>query len=268
MCEPADLQLPAHVRNFADALSCVPAVASVRLGGSRGGRDWDLLAYLRPSFTWQSLARALPPGTETARFSPTLPTALGEASLSHPEGTVDCAFVDLRRLEWSARNSRRGRFSLLPMARSLEGMPSYVLEAEEALAAPLSGPSLAPSSPPAPLVTEGRAWWAGRAALSLLIAEDSLRVGDPLTAGAHCASALWSVSHHRALGAGWYLPGKRLLVTTVDAETRAIAAAVVAEGPAAEQLVGALRDRLELTAEQGLAWARAAAESGPEDKDD
>jgi hypothetical protein len=212
--------LPAPVAALAAQLVRVPGAVAVVLGGSRAtgaarpDSDWDLGLYYRASEHTLDPAdvRALGHDGYVSALGEWGPIVHGGAWLTVGGLAVDVLFRDLDIVERRLADARRGAYEVLDQRGSIVGAPTYVLAGELAVAEQLHGEPLPRPEFPAALATTARERWSGRAAVSLLFAEEHERAGDALAATGMLVDATLSVAHARlAARRDWVLGEKRLI---------------------------------------------------------
>lgn len=263
-------ELPGEVGDVVEALATHRDQRGVVLGGGRGesgdtapGRDWDLLVYVEPGHLGRLDFTGRLNGFDVSP-TPNMPFVCAEGAVRLDDGdAVEVLFVDTALVRASAEASRRGSFTLCPMARLISGMPSYVVEAEivrGVLCAP-EAPAV-PTEPPQALIEAATSWWHGRASLSLLLAGDCTAKDDPLAASAHLLAAAQSFAHVVGLRSGWYLPAKSFVTRTLRSWPGGERALALLAARPSSQGIRELGDLMGLTEASGLAWAEVGRERG------
>lgn len=267
----ASFNPPECVMRVVEALATHLDQRGVVLGGGRGetgdmgpGRDWDLFVYVEDAAMSDRLDfTSRIDGFRVAR-TPNMPFVCAEGGVQLASGdAVDVLFVDIGLVHESVNNSRRGSFSLCPMARLISGMPSYVVEAEIALGIECSdGVPAVPANPPDALVVAASSWWYGRASLSFLLAGDSIKKSDSLATTAHLLAAAQSFCHRIGLQNGWYLPSKAFVSRALKSRPYGEQVLGVLGGRPSAESVLAVGEILGLSERAGLAWAAEGRERG------
>lgn len=216
MPEPA---LPDAIARLASALSGLPAVKAVVLGGSRAtgthrpDSDWDFGVYYRRShgsFDPDDLRRLGYDG-HVSELGEWGPIVHGGAWLTVEGTPVDILFRDLDTVEGWLRDAEQGRFQVLVQNGSVVGAPTYVPVGELALCQPIDGEVPRPTFPDA-LAASAAAWWDGRARVSLMFAQRHAETGDAVCCTGMLVDAALCTAHARlARRREWVLSEKRLL---------------------------------------------------------
>lgn len=211
--------LPAAVAALATALSGLPGVVAVVLGGSRAtgthrpDSDWDLGLYYRSSQgTFDPAAvRGLGFDGHVSALGEWGPIVHGGAWLTVDGMPVDVLFRDLDTVERWLGEARDGRFEVLTQNGYLAGAPTYLPVGELAICRPIAGALPRPGFPEA-LAASADAWWSGRAGVSLMFAHTYAGTGDgALCTGMLIGAALCTGHARLARRREWVLNEKRLL---------------------------------------------------------
>jgi hypothetical protein len=181
------------VRELADRLSQIPAVAAVTLGGSRASgtaladSDWDFGLYYRDELRAEDV-RAL--GLEGTVVEPgewgRLPN--GGARLTVEGQRVELLYRDLDVVQHWLDEAEAGRYEVERVEGWLAGMASYVLVAELAQAELLAGELPRPQFSQA-LRRTAPERWRGSAALSLEVADTAAAHHDVVSCAGLLAKA-------------------------------------------------------------------------------
>jgi predicted nucleotidyltransferase len=215
---PPDLDDSSFRDAVAHALSRLPGVEAVMLGGSRAsGRhtpesDWDFSIYYRGSFD-VGVVRALGwPGEVSELGGWGGGVFNGGAWLTVGGRRVDVHFRDLHDVERRMREAEKGEFAIEPLLFYLAGIPTYVLVAELALGKALSG-SLPRPDFPAVLKAEGFRVWQERAGLTLQYARKAYAErGDVVMTLGSIARALLEAGHARLAREGIWITNEKGLL--------------------------------------------------------
>jgi len=187
---------PAAVHELADALTTMPGVAAVVLGGSRAAgahahdSDWDFGVYYRGPLDLTVVERrgtAYPPGSWGRIMN-------GGAWLSCGDQKVDVLLRDLDVVEHWSRRANDGAFEVDALLGYLAGIPTYSLAAELASCRVLYGDL--PAAPfPANLAIAAPPWWRIRRTFSLEYARVLARRDKVVAAVGHAAKASLEEAH-------------------------------------------------------------------------
>lgn len=231
----------------AHALSRIPGVAAVMLGGSRAaGRhtpasDWDFSIYYRGNFDVTGVRDLGWPGEVSALGGWGGGVFNGGAWLDVGGRRVDVHYRDLLDVERRMREAERGEFAIEPLLFYLAGIPTYVVVAELALGQVLSG-SLPRPGYPAALTRSGFRIWQDRAEMTLHYARKAYAErGNRALAYGSIARALLEAGHARLARAGVWITNEKFLLAQAGLGNADALFAAVGDGP--ESLV-ALLDRV------------------------
>jgi predicted nucleotidyltransferase len=232
----------------AQALSRLPGVEAVMLGGSRAtGRhspesDWDFALYYRGTFD-VGVVRALGwPGEVSELGGWGGGVFNGGGWLTVGGRRVDVHFRDLLDVERRMREAEKGEFAIEHLLFYLAGIPTYVVVAELALGQVLCG-SLPRPVYPESLRRAASRIWQDRADLTLQYARKAYaeRGEMAMTLGS-IARALLEAGHARLARKGMWITNEKGLLARAELEE---AAQLLADaGPHPDSLVGLL-DRIE-----------------------
>lgn len=216
MTEPV---LSAEIAEVATALTGLPGVEAVVLGGSRAtgthrpDSDWDLGLYYRgsnQSFDPGRL-RGLGYDGHVSELGEWGPIVHGGAWLTIEDTPVDVLFRDLDTVEAWLQEARLGRFEVLCQNGYVVGAPTYLPVGELAICQPIAGELPRPAFPEA-LAAGAAAWWSGRAGVSLMFAKAYAEAGDAVCCTGMLVDAALCTAHARlAERREWVLNEKRLL---------------------------------------------------------
>lgn len=206
------------VDHVADALSALPNVIAVSLGGSRASgthtaeSDWDFALYYRGSFDPDELRAIGWPGTVSEIGGWGGGVFNGGAWLEIEGRRTDVHYRDASAVEHELTEARAGRFRIEPLLFYLAGIPSYLVVAELAVNRVLRGDMSRPEYPQR-LRETAPPVWRERAALTLDYARKAYVDGAKVTelAGALATSAAMTAHAVLAARGEWVTNEKRLL---------------------------------------------------------
>lgn len=251
-----DASLPSAVAGLADALSGLPGVEAVVLGGSRAtgthrpDSDWDLGVYYRASRGSFDPARvrALGHPGQVSKLGEWGPVVHGGAWLTVDGTPVDVLFRDLDLVEGWMADAQDGRFEVLTQTGYIVGAPTYLPVGELAICRPIAGDVPRPAFP-APLAASAPARWGGRASVSLMFARGYAEARDSVCCAGMLIDAALCTAHARlAQRREWVLNEKRLLHRAGLDEIEALVALTTAPGTTLGAAVAAVEGALETVA--------------------
>ena len=206
------------VEELADALSGMPNVVAVVLGGSRAvganapDSDWDLGLYYDGSFD-ESHVRAL------GLLGEVFPTGAwsrlmdGGAWLDLDGTKVDVIYREVGAVQHWIDEAEAGRFEVELLGGYLAGFPTTVLVAEAALCKPMRGAMpFSVTAYPDALAREAPARWRARRDFSLMYADMHAKRHDELMeTGMRARAAVEEAHAVMAEAREWVLNEKGLL---------------------------------------------------------
>lgn len=236
------------LEQVADALSGLPGVEGVALGGSRAqgtnrpDSDWDVAIYYRGSFDPQALRELGWPG-QLSDLGGWGRVFNGGGKLTVDGQLIDVHYRDLGLIDEIHEAALRGEFTIEPLLFHQAGLPSYILLAELGINKPLRGQLPQWDYPEALREAAPGIWW-GHADHTLHYAESHARNGRVaqcagLLSEAACHTAHAILAHRRQ----WVTNEKQLLST---AGLRRIDVIVAQLGIQQESLLQAVGDAREL----------------------
>lgn len=166
------------IDSVAYALSSLPTVQAVALGGSRAREthradsDWDLAVYYRGAFEPRTLRDLGWPGEVSEIGGWGGGVFNGGAWLTIDGRQVDVHYRDLDSVEHEIAEAQAGRFRIEPLMFHVAGIPSYLVVGELAMNRVLWG-SLPRPDYPAALRMAAADVWRGRAEANLDYARDA-----------------------------------------------------------------------------------------------
>lgn len=253
MPEPA---LPAAIATLATALSGLPGVEAVVLGGSRAtgthrpDSDWDLGLYYRGadrSFAPADL-RGLGYDGHVSGLGDWGPIVHGGAWLTVGGTPVDVLFRDLDTIEGWLQGAQHGRFEVLTQNGYIVGAPTYLPVGELAICRPITGRLPRPTFPDA-LAASAATWWSGRASVSLMFAEGYAESGDAVCCTGMLVDAALCTAHARlAQRREWALNEKRLLQRAGLDDLQRLLSPTPTDGATLTATVQAVGEALEMDA--------------------
>jgi predicted nucleotidyltransferase len=248
--------LPTAVARLATALTDLPGVEAVVLGGSRAtgthrpDSDWDLGLYYRGSrraFDPEQLRRLGCDG-HVSELGEWGPIVHGGAWLTIEGTPVDVLFRDLDTVERWLGDARDGRFDVLVQNGHIVGAPTYLPVGELAICQPITGDQLPRPAFPDALADSAARWWNGRAGVSLMFAGGHAKAGDAVCCAGMLVDAALCTAHARlAQRREWVLNEKRLLRRAGLADLQPLLSPAAAAGPDLTAVVAAVSRALEAT---------------------
>ncbi len=166
------------LHSVADALSSLPTVQAVALGGSRArgthraDSDWDLAVYYRGAFEPQNLRDFGWPGEVSEIGGWGGGVFNGGAWLRIDGRRVDVHYRDLDSIDHEIAEAQAGRFRIEPLMFHVAGIPSYLVVGELAMNRVLRGTLPRPEYPAA-LRMAAADVWSGRADANLDYAREA-----------------------------------------------------------------------------------------------
>jgi predicted nucleotidyltransferase len=242
---PGRLDDPAFLASMTRALSGLPGVRAVMLGGSRAygqpdpDSDWDFSIYYRGHFDVGQVRALGWPGQVSAIGGWGGGVFNGGAWLTVEGRRVDIHYRDLEDVERRIGEAERGEFAVEPLLNYLAGLPTYVVVAELALGRVLGGDLPRPDYPEALRRSAARIW-RERAAMTLAYARKAYagRGQLAMTLGA-AARALLEAGHGRLAAGGIWITNEKTLLARAGWERADALFAAAGTGP------GAFFDRIE-----------------------
>ena len=203
---------------IAQALSRMPGVEAVMLGGSRAaGRqlpasDWDFSIYYRGNFDVTGVRDLGWPGEVSALGGWGGGVFNGRAWLEAGGRRVDVHYRDLLDVERRIREAEKGEFAIEQLLFHLAGIPTYVVVAEVALGQVLIGSLPRPGYPEA-LKRSAFRTWQDRAELTLNYARKAYaeRGHRAMTYGS-VTRALLEAGHARLAREGMWITNEKNLL--------------------------------------------------------
>jgi hypothetical protein len=252
------LSLAPAASELVDALTTIPGVVAVVLGGSRAAgshvedSDWDLGVYYRGTLDLtivESVGTVYPPGSWGRIMN-------GGAWLTCGDHKVDVLLRDLDVVEhWTGR-AESGQFEVDTLLGYLAGIPTYTLTAELASCQILFGdlprapfpPKLAATAPPS---------WRSRRSFSLEYARVLGRRGKVAAAVGHAAKAAVEEAHARVCERRtWVCNEKGLVETAGLVGVNALFSQVPSDSTALVQWIDRLADQLGAESGDVPSWKR------------
>jgi predicted nucleotidyltransferase len=209
---------PSFRDEVAHALSRIPGVEAVMLGGSRAtGRhapasDWDFSIYYRGNFDVTGVRDLGWPGEVSALGGWGGGVFNGGAWLEAGGRRVDVHYRDLADVERRMREAEKGEFAIEPLLFYLAGIPTYVVVAELALGQVLSGSLPRPGYPDALMHAAFRIWQQ-RAEMTLHYGQKAYAErGNRALAYGSMTRALLEGGHARLARAGVWVTNEKTLL--------------------------------------------------------
>lgn len=235
----------------ARALSRIPGVEAVMLGGSRAagrhtpGSDWDFSIYYRGDFDVTGVRDLGWPGEVSAVGGWGGGVFNGGAWLEAGGRRVDVHYRDLVDVERRIRDGEKGDFAIEPLLFHLAGIPTYVVVAELALGQVLSGSLPRPEYPEA-LKRSAFRIWQDRAEMTLLYARKAYAErGNLAMACGSTARALVEAGHARLARQGnWITNEKNLLAQAGFGDADALYDGIEAKPESLIALIDRTRSRI------------------------
>jgi len=237
------------LNQVSDALSSLPAVRAVTLGGSRAqgtarsDSDWDLAVYYQGDFQPQSL-RDLGWNGEVSELGGWGGGVFNGGAWLHIDGrAVDVHYRDLDVVNEQITEASAGRFHIEPLMFHLAGIPSYLVVGELAINQTLRGTLPTPDYPE-PLRTSAPRIWTQRAELPLDYAETNHAARGRVTQCVGLLAIAACQYAHAILAARgeWVTNEKTLLDRAELTETDAIIGRASAQPAHLPRAVVALRE--------------------------